>query len=295
MYNFYKEGEKGFTLIEVLASMAVLIVILLALVRLFDEASRAYDEGTTSVSRSAAARAAMEMITRDLEGAVIDRRLQFYKEAQTVFNDFDELFCVTMEGSPEDGRSYQLVHYYVDTYTATNAGVKYQGFRLMRGAVDTDVVEKKTGIHVLSNTNPWDWWKNIPDNWNPVGIWNPVIVADNIVRFDLYALSNNGNLHSGHNGWIGGEEINGYYSSATSTPPVYMDVYLQVTSDEAMKKGGANLLAEGDPFDRSKFLNASSYPLWQEGRSLMYRESSVLVTRVHPTMWAAQIAHPIPY
>ena len=35
--------------------------------------------------------------------------------------------------------------------------------------------------------------------------------------------------------------------------------------------------------------------LGQEGRSLMYRESSVLVTRIHPTMWAAQVSRPISY
>ena len=37
---------------------------------------------------------------------------------------------VTMEGDQNDGRSYQVVHYYVDIYTATNAGVKYRGIPL---------------------------------------------------------------------------------------------------------------------------------------------------------------------
>jgi prepilin-type N-terminal cleavage/methylation domain-containing protein len=309
MYTFYNEGKKGFTMIEVLASMAVLIVILLALVRLFDEASRAYGKGTTSVSRSAAARTAMEMITRDIEGAVIDRDCQFYKEDNTEDTGtptkpgagFDEFFFVTMEGNQTNDRSYQLVHYYVNRYTATNAGAEYQGFKLMRGAVDTDIVKKKTGINVLSDTNPWDWWKNIPGD-----VWNPVIVADNIVRFDISILAYgcDGNLYPMGmvNGWKLG---NGCYSSKQdwipyphcgckpkqkilpgNTPPAYVDIYLQITSDAAMRRGGATFLAG----DRS-----GDNTLRQEGRSLMYRESSVLVTRIHPTMWAAQVAHPISY
>ena len=302
MYTFYNEGKRGFTLIEVLASMAVLIVILLALVRLFDEASRAYDKGTTSVSRSAAARAAMEMITRDLEGAVIDRGCPFYKEEHTVDTGtaskpgagFDEFFFVTMEGDQNDGRSYQMVHYYVDVYTATNAGVKYRGFRLKRDTMDSENVKKATGFDLLSSIKPpLAWWSTLATS----VYWTRELVVDNIIRFErLYRWMKIGELiQMGSNGWIAMEQ--GYYSSdevwnwgpfyrPANTPPAYVDIYLQITSDAAMKKGGATFLAGDESGDDT---------LRQEGRSLMYRESSVLVTRIHSAMWAAQIAHPISY
>ena len=300
------ERKKGFTLIEVLASMTVLIVILLALVRLFDEASRAYDKGTTSVSRSAAARAAMEMITRDLEGAVIDRGCPFYKEDYTVDTGtsskpgfgFNEFFFVTMEGDQDDGRSYQLVRYYVKDYTATNAGVEYRCFSLNRATMDSENVRRATGVDLLSLIKPLSsiepriskWWRMVKS-----GDWDTAVVVDNIIRFNVYINDENGELiQMGNEGWI---KEQGYYSSdqdwnwrsfyrPAHMPPAYVDIYLQITSDAAMKRGGATFLA-GD--------KSGDDTLRQEGRSLMYRESSVLVTRIHPTMWAAQVAHPIPY
>ena len=137
--------KTGFTLIEVLASMAILLILMLALVRMFDEASGALKKGTTSVSRNAAARAAMEMITQDLEGAVIDRRFQFYKEAGTTDagrfgSGFDEFYMVTLAGDPgTNGYSYHVVRYYVSTVTNSEAGVKYRSFRLMK---DTKSIKK---------------------------------------------------------------------------------------------------------------------------------------------------------
>lgn len=273
------QRRTGFTLIEVLASMGVLLILMLALVRMFDEASTALKKGTTSVSRSAAARAAMEMITQDLEGAVIDRRFQFYSETDTVDDNFDEIYFVTMKRDPEmgtegdDGRSFQLVHYYVKIQTNTYAGARYLNFQLMRGAVDTDVVKKNTGVDVLSLTKPWGWWRLIPG-----GDWAPVKVADNIVRFDVYVHDDDGNL-------IGGGEKGAFDSRYKSngypinTPPAFIDVYMQVTSDEAMKMGGLDLISG----------------LTAEGVSILYRESFLLTTRIHPTMASAQVAHPSQY
>lgn len=296
----------GFTLIEVLASMAILLILMLALVRMFDEASAAMRKGTTSVSRSAAARAALELITRDLEGAVIDRRFQFYKEANAEDNGnhgagFDEFYMVTL-GDAGDGRSYQLVRYYVDIYTATNAGVKYRGFKLMRGTVDTDVVQKSTGIDVLSTSKPWGWWNQVNKASPPFGIWNNVRVADNVVRFDMYVHNDNGHLIQSGGGW---KLTNAYYDSgrecalskepvsipasstyASNTPPAFFDIYLQITSDDAMKRGGLDLLSGELPWDDD---------LQKEGRSLLYRESFLLTTRIHPSAASAQMAHPSQY
>jgi prepilin-type N-terminal cleavage/methylation domain-containing protein len=298
MRIFLDKGEKGFTLIEVLVSMAVLVILMLALVRLFDEASGAYRKGTVSVSRNAAARAAMDMIARDFEGVVIDQRIRFYKEGDTVDPSsasvggagFDECCFITMEGDQDDGRSYQIMHYYVDIYTNVDAGMKYRGFRLMRGTVDLNVA-KAHEIDALSLSKPFDWWKELT---TPTNLWHRELVVDNIVRFDINVQGDKGDNIQTRNsgGWIAGQyayssdetarDKSGNIILAPNIPPLCVDVYLQITSDEAMKKGGANLLAVDDT-------------LKLEGRSLLFRESSVLVMRIHPPMWAAQVAHPIPY
>ena len=294
----------GFTLIEVLSSMAILLILMLALMRMFEEATAAFKKGTTSVTRSAAARAAMDMITRDLSGAVIDRRFQFYKEANTVDRNFDECYFVTMEGDPNDSRSYQVVRYYVDIKTNTYAGVKSRNFRLMRGTASAKTVMNNTGIDIMSLNKRYGWWDEINRANFPFGAWDSVHVADNVARFDLYVHDENGHLLGNHTGWKAGAsaydtgrtntldkapydyfgDYPGYEES--NTPPAFVDVYLQVASEDAMRRAGLDLIAAD---------TGGGADLRTEGISILYRESILLVSRIHPTMAGAEIAHPSTY
>jgi prepilin-type N-terminal cleavage/methylation domain-containing protein len=60
----------GFSLIEVLVSMTVLVVIIVMVTGMFRDASEAWDMGTQRAEMNTAARAAVEYITRELSCAV---------------------------------------------------------------------------------------------------------------------------------------------------------------------------------------------------------------------------------
>ena len=75
---------KAFTLIEVLAAMAVLLILMLALVRIFSEASAASQKANVTVHRNAAARVALAMIRDDLQGAIVDHKLAMYSQGNTL-------------------------------------------------------------------------------------------------------------------------------------------------------------------------------------------------------------------
>ena len=59
-------GNRGFTLIEVLAAMAVLVVLILALTRMFVSAANITGRGLTTIARNSVGETAMDAIMQDL-------------------------------------------------------------------------------------------------------------------------------------------------------------------------------------------------------------------------------------
>ena len=109
-------GRWGFTLIEVLASMAVLVILVLALTRMFVESSDITQRGTTTLMRNSTAETVMETILKDTESMVVNERLPCYIQANAVDPagfGFDDVYFVTTSGDQDDDRAYQLRRYYV--------------------------------------------------------------------------------------------------------------------------------------------------------------------------------------
>jgi prepilin-type N-terminal cleavage/methylation domain-containing protein len=283
----YTEARRrGFTLIEVLASMAVLVVIMLAVMRIFNDTKNTMMRGNNIVLRQGAARAALEVITRDLEGLVVDRRLAFYKEAQTVDNNFDEIWLITRNGSPNDGRDVQQIRYVVTQDTSRG----YLTYILNRYTRDFDVATA-AGVDPYVSADK-EWWKKTSNGFDP-----SAKLLDNVVRFDVYVCDEDGHLiQSGGSPVFGG--IAPYSTAVDSTvagwpepflsspqnypadrPPAYFDIYLQVTSDSAMKRGAA-------------LLSQSTASLRRQGYSLLYQDSNVLMKRIVPKASAVERLHP---
>lgn len=65
-----EDSSAGFSLIEVLVAMAVMVVIILMVTNMFRDASEAWDMGTQRAEMNTAARAAIEYIARELSCAV---------------------------------------------------------------------------------------------------------------------------------------------------------------------------------------------------------------------------------
>ena len=71
----------GFTLIEVLAAMAVLVILVLALTRMFMESASITKRGTTALMRNSTMQTAMETLLQDAESMMVNDRLACYVEA----------------------------------------------------------------------------------------------------------------------------------------------------------------------------------------------------------------------
>lgn len=263
--------KRSFTLIEVLASMAVLVLIMLALLRVFSEATSASTKATVTVVRNAAARTAMQMIRDDLRSSLLDGQIAMYKEADTTDKNYDRIGFVTLSANNDaTNRSYSLiqVQYYVLPDVRTNLGTPYTTWVLKRFSRKISEA-RQLGADMYTSAGK-RWWKETGS------FGSGFVICDNIVRFDVWVCNEKGDNLSG----IGSSSFGGgqvFDSTAyTMNPPSYVDIYLQVTSDEAMMRGQL-ALKSGET---------------DAGNGILYRESDILLTRVTPVMWAAEKAHP---
>ena len=286
----------GFTLVEVLAAMAVLVVLILALTRMFIEASNIAKRGTTTLLRNGAGSTVMETILKDTESIVVNERLPCYIEADTVDSTngfgFDEFYFITTAGDQDDDRAYQLRRYYVkDRIEINTMGVSIRRFQLFRDVFVFSVADDenpglsppKTPTDVMEAE--MRWWEDA-DTWGE----ESVMLADNVVRFDIYALGWDGEEWMSRSAGLQrfdstkGPQISGLTPEEVekykNVPPAAFDIYLQITSPEAGEEGGMALLPGVPQATQDK------------AREMMVRESSSLFGRASPVMGAAQYHHP---
>ncbi|HMO05093.1 MAG TPA: hypothetical protein PKC67_15595 [Kiritimatiellia bacterium] len=146
----------GFTLIEILAAMTVLVFLVMMLTQVYTEGANAWKTGTRNTYRNMHARAVMDFMAREVSMAAFEfgndpakNFLSMAYNANVTLDNFglegaDELFFVRLNKTPvnlNDGtrRSAELIRYYVSNYlNAQNQPVqgappnpRYR-FRLMR-------------------------------------------------------------------------------------------------------------------------------------------------------------------
>ncbi|MBR4189832.1 MAG: prepilin-type N-terminal cleavage/methylation domain-containing protein [Kiritimatiellae bacterium] len=281
--------RSAFTLIEVLASMAVLMVLTLALTRMFISASDITSRGMTSIARNSVGETAMESILQDLDCMVVNERVACCKIADTVEGRFDTIYFIGTYGDNDDDMPYEYFNYFVSTNIVTNAlGAVYKRFDLVKSRVVMAVGAKNRFYALLPDDK--EWW-NLFDKELSMGEQDHEVLAENVVGFEVYCQdwATGQDLNSpGTIRWNGGNRT--FFSSAKSMsikdktghsivvsnlPPVAFDVKLKITSPEAAMEGGMLLAAGGA--DNEK-----------RGWELINREASTLFGRAMPMMGATQ-------
>lgn len=277
-------GRAAFTLIEVLAAMAVLVILILALTRMFMEATSITKRGSAALMRNSAAETAMETLLQDAEGIVVSDRLACYVKADVADPDgfgFDDVWFISTSGDQDDDLPYEYFHYFVATNSWTNSlGAVYRRFDLMKERMIFAVGDNgnsygpNLSFYALA-TNNAKWWQSASNF--PAGVWDRQVLADNVVRFDVYCTGWDGTA------WMGGfsgvhqfDSTKGPNNKApTNVPPAAFDVYLQVASPEVAAEAGMALLSD-DAATRTK------------GREMLVRDSSSIFGRAVPLIGAAR-------
>lgn len=182
------KSSSGFTLIEILAAMAVLVFLVLMLTQVYTEGANAWKAGSRSTYRNMHARAVMDFMARELSMAAFERGndpaknfLSMGYNANAMPNNFglegaDELFFVRLNKTPGsanegDKRSAQLVWYYVDDYLDANGNPVVNAplnpeyrFRLMRAQKNPDInANSRYGVY-FNNTDGLFWMGRSPND-----------------------------------------------------------------------------------------------------------------------------------
>lgn len=114
----HRAGHGGFTLIEVLVAVAVMLAVVSLLVELFTSANDMSGRGTGRAMADNEARVAMQMLSADLREALADPLLNLRVALDDLTNDTygvesSELYVVTLNADPGTGRAARVVGYEV--------------------------------------------------------------------------------------------------------------------------------------------------------------------------------------
>jgi len=282
-----RRGRRGsnasaFTLIEVLAAMAVLVLLVLALTRMFGEAADISKRGTTMLMRNSTGSTALETLLQDAEGMIVNERLACYVQADVTDPDgfgFDDVWFISTSGDQDDDFPYEYFHYFVTNSLVTNRlGNQYVRYDLMKARMIFAVADANTRPQRFYAMDPAyvRWWENAREF--PGTSWDRQVLAENIVRFDIYCTGWDGR------GWMGGNSGVHEFDSTRGpngqpprdVPPAAFDIYLQITSPDAAVEGGMALV-DGIPPE-----------VQLKARELMIKDSASLFGRAVPITGAAR-------
>ncbi|MBP7276156.1 MAG: prepilin-type N-terminal cleavage/methylation domain-containing protein [Kiritimatiellae bacterium] len=204
--------RSGFSLVEVLAAMAVLSVIVLIVSRLFADSSNAWDAGTRRMDSNLIARSAIEFLARELSQASADKNVRIKVDSERFGswerNRSDELYFIGMNSVAE----YRSSSPYRDVQQIRYGVITYPSGRL---SLLRFVVEKEDSGHFTAYSTPGSPW------WTPLLAYNPAwgnAMADNLVAFRVNLFDTNGVYQAN-------------YDSQTHGTPLYADLYLSLVDD----------------------------------------------------------------
>ena len=199
-----RNSEAGFTLLELLASMAVLSVMIVMLFAAFSQASRAWLQSENRVETFTQARAALDYMSKELTQAMVTTNyLQFLGNTNSL------AFVAPVSSNP--GSNVDLMEvvyrlsYKVDNdpiFTETGGALPMKLVRRvsMSTSVGTLSCENyyATGVAGSGNgcPNAWDFYTPSPD-WPETSDFNATaVLAENIVSLNFFFVSTNSDQYS---------------------------------------------------------------------------------------------------
>ena len=254
--------RRAFTLIEILAAMAVLAILLLICANVFSSATRAWNGAAMRTQQNAQVRGALDRLAMDIGQAYISTNLWFYAQSRAPYNTADQ---VTTYGEPAYSLHFCTMNGYALSYGSCDEVSCLYYFVRQEGA------GTPTNSYVLYwQDSEWNANSRSQQRMNPKGNNTPMNVphayegvalyqaANWLKRMEMDAqtgLTNKYLLRNISTFKVMAGQINGGqmtvndvdFKSNTATPanilPPFFDVYIGVLSDEDQHK--ANLMSPG--------------------------------------------------
>lgn len=241
----FTKRKRAFTLIEIMVAAAITVIMVGLVIQITSEVLKIWNRSVGKLSANAEARIAMELLTSDLETALLINNGQQWLRVEQESNVGSptagqtvglKLFAPALDRPDEPGNicgiAYRLA--FAPAYNDANTN-SFVLFRALEGPEDTfnTLLGPGTGDPQLALDSGF---------WGETSITNPDnYLAGNIVDFKIYIYGINDTT---------GEEIilndlnddglidqNYFYggTDASEETPVYAEIFLTVVSDEGLK------------------------------------------------------------
>jgi len=278
-----KNATGGFSLIEVLAAVAILMMIVGMMAMLFGESNRSWALGTRRAENNNSGRAALQLLTHDLQYAVADHVLTFAllledgKKAMTYpgtggaefqCNDLrfvslqhDSRVKKLKDGTQRQDRTAREIYYYVSDSPYRNTDFPHR-YALMRGHVGWALTDNPA-VHCYHDRK----WYDGPR------LGSAVVVAENVAGFAVYvpdpAKGNEGELvreYYSDEPLVSPDPDNrfGSITQHLDRLPPFADVYLEIMNEAAAKQlselieRGVQPAEQGQPISYSTFIEKNT-------------------------------------
>lgn len=257
----YIRLKNGFTLIELLSAMAVLIVLILALTRVYTEGANAIKLGKRSTDRNVTARAVMDFIARELSMMTYDFGSNpssnflggaYFSNVRDVFGmRTDEISFITLvknlNGASSDGekRSAMQIRYFVDDWDDLPAAdapenPRYR-FALWRHANHPQAAGSSArppgAYFTTTSMSSLEWMGTRTD---PSYMARSGMLIDNVRTFEVFVYTN-----------AAGSSVADWRSFATNENGrlAFMDIYMETMDERDAQKAAllASNVGENDP------------------------------------------------
>ena len=212
-----KQQKSGFSLVELLAAMAVLGMLAVLLAQTFTGTATVYTQSFASSDKDAVGRAALSILTRELTGAVADEFVPMRLKAAPSGGGYGggaEIAFVSLGVTPDsDSRGAAVVYYRLEE---TSGGEfpgdpnLYSRYRLVR--YFSDAIADVGSVY---DSGP---------GWSPGGAGRKGVVADNVSAFDVVAYDFEGQKISSSGG--GFSDLPD--GSSANRGVAYLEIYLEI-------------------------------------------------------------------
>lgn len=186
--------RSGFTLVELMAAMAILAIMVLMIGRIFSDSTKIWKLGTRRVSSAVDGRAVIDFMVREMSSAVADGTLVMAHKLNADSNilgmDSDRIYFVTLDQKSESKsaantyRQGRQVSYHIEPMRDINGNDIPNRFRIMRSGI-----EKVTSGVYTCYTDP-DWWQQPEMN----NLSAAYVLAENVRTLEFWVYDRDGKL-----------------------------------------------------------------------------------------------------
>lgn len=220
----------GFTIVELLASMAILMIMVLALARVFGASSLAWRNGNKRIESNNSGRTAIEFMARELSGLIVSPN----RPTMTLDSDVHDYLGMDSDMLTFVGLSH------VAKYTASAKFRDVQQIRYrvvpMSGATGRYALARFVIERYDESNNLGKFTSYLEDDWvgemDGLSISFHQVLAENVRNFEVFITP------------VGQSAPKADYDYLTDGPPATIDIYLEVLAeDDAIK---ASLMPSND-------------------------------------------------